>query len=393
MRVLMINIVCGIRSTGRICTDLATALEKQGHEVKIAYGREKVPEQFQKYAIRIGSDIDVKIHGIKARLMDDAGFGSKTATERFIEWIKEYNPDVIHLHNIHGYYINIEILFAYLKKCGKKIIWTLHDCWSFTGHCSYFDYAACNKWMTGCEKCIQKKEYPKSILFDNSKRNYLRKKELFCGLPNLILVTPSYWLANLVKQSFLKENEVLTIHNGVDINVFKPIKNNSIYSLKCENKKIVLGVAAIWNRRKGLEDFIKLANILDDSHRILLVGLTQKQMKLLPNNIFGIERTNNVQELANLYSTASVFVNPTYEDNYPTTNLEAIACKTPVISYNTGGSVESARLYGDIVEKGNIYALKNSIYGIEEIEYDNTIRLSLSTEKMLEKYLNLYSRL
>lgn len=157
MKVLMINVVCGIRSTGRICTDLAAALEKQGHEVKIAYGRENVPEQFQKYAVRIGSDLDVKLHGIKARLFDRAGFGSKKATKKFIGWVKEYDPDVIHLHNIHGYYINIEVLFDYLRTCGKKIIWTLHDCWSFTGHCVYFDYVDCDKWKTGCFDCPQKK--------------------------------------------------------------------------------------------------------------------------------------------------------------------------------------------------------------------------------------------
>mgnify|MGYP000231854880 FL=1 len=157
MKVLMINVVCGIRSTGRICTDLAIALEKQGHEVRIAYGRETVPEQFQKYAVRIGTDLDVKLHGIKARLFDRAGFGSRKATEKFIEWVKKYDPDIIHLHNIHGYYIDVERLFKYLRTCGKKIIWTLHDCWSFTGHCVYFDYIVCDKWKNGCFYCPQKK--------------------------------------------------------------------------------------------------------------------------------------------------------------------------------------------------------------------------------------------
>lgn len=174
----MINSVCGIRSTGRICTDLATALEARGHEVKIAYGRETVPEQFQKYAVRIGSDLDVKLHCIKARLLDASGFGSKQATEKFISWVKEWNPDVIHLHNIHGYYINIEVLFDYLRTCGKKIIWTLHDCWAFTGHTAYCDAIHCEKWKTGCGKCPQIGEYPKSYV-DRSKRNWNRKKDLF----------------------------------------------------------------------------------------------------------------------------------------------------------------------------------------------------------------------
>ena len=222
MKVLMINVVCGIRSTGRICTDLATALETQGHEVKIAYGRENVPEQFRKYAVRIGSDLDVKLHGVKARLLDGAGFGSKKVTKQFIEWIKEYDPDVIHLHNIHGYYINVEVLFKYLKTCGKKIIWTLHDCWSFTGHCVYFDYVGCDKWKTGCSDCPQKKEYPARVGPDMSKSNYSVKKNLFTGILNMTLVTPSQWLANLIHDSYMKEYPVKVIYNGVDTEIFKP---------------------------------------------------------------------------------------------------------------------------------------------------------------------------
>lgn len=210
MKVLMINVVCGIRSTGRICTDLAAALEEQGHEVKIAYGRENVPEQFQKYAVRIGNDFDVKRHGLKARLLDGAGFGSKRVTEKFIKWVKEYDPDIIHLHNIHGYYINIEVLFRYLQTCGKKIIWTLHDCWSFTGHCVYFDYVNCNKWEKECNHCPQKKEYPARVGPDFSKRNFNIKKDLFSEIPNLILVTPSQWLANLLSYSYMKKYTVKT---------------------------------------------------------------------------------------------------------------------------------------------------------------------------------------
>ena len=204
MKVLMINVVCGIRSTGRICTDLATALEAQGHEVKIAYGRENVPEQFQKYAVRIGTDLDVKLHGLRARLLDGAGFGSKRATKKFIEWVKEYDPDVIHLHNIHGYYINVEVLFKYLKSCSKKIIWTLHDCWAFTGHSAYCDAVQCDRWKTGCYECPQISEYPRSVV-DRSKLNWKKKREMFTGIPNMILVTPSQWLAGLVKESFLNK--------------------------------------------------------------------------------------------------------------------------------------------------------------------------------------------
>ena len=381
MKVLLINVVCGIRSTGRICTDLATALEAQGHEVKIAYGRENVPEQFQKYAVRIGSELDVKLHGVKARLSDGAGFGSKRATEKFIEWVKEYDPDVIHLHNIHGYYINVEVLFNYLKECGKKVIWTLHDCWAFTGHCVYFDYVGCDKWKTGCEHCPQKSEYPARIGPDMSCKNYAKKRELFTGITNMTLVTPSQWLADLVSESYMKEYPTKVIHNGVDTESFKPTESNVKERYNCQNKKIVLGVAAVWDKRKGLDTFIELSQKLDDSYQIILVGLSKEQVEKLPKNIIGIERTNSVRELAELYTAADVFVNPTLEDNYPTTNLEAIACGTPVVTFDTGGSPESAEKYGVSVLKNNINNLVEAINAVGlvkpktiDIDYKSTVR-------------------
>ena len=386
MKILMINVVCGIRSTGRICTDLAVALEAHGHEVKIAYGREKVPEKFQKYAVRIGSDFDVKLHGVKARLFDDCGFGSRVITKKFIKWVQEYDPDVIHLHNVHGYYIDIETLFSYLRTCGKKIIWTLHDCWAFTGHCVYFDYVGCDKWKTKYHHCIQKKEYPVCIGLDQSKKHFEKKKEIFTGITNLILVTPSKWLANLVQQSFLGAYPVIVIHNGVNTDIFKPTESNIREKYSLGNKKVVLGVAAIWDRRKGFEDFIELSKILTAEYQIILVGLSETQMKIIPNNIIGITRTDNVQELAALYSLASVLVNPTLEDNYPTTNIEAIACGTPVITYNTGGSVESARMYGIVTEK-NVESLFRAIKEIDSIVPQ---KVEIDNFYTIEKYLKLY---
>lgn len=390
MKVLMINVVCGIRSTGRICTDLAAALEAQGHEVKIAYGREDVPEQFQKYAVRIGNDLDVKLHGLKARLMDGAGFGSKRVTEKFIEWVKVYDPDVIHLHNIHGYYINVEVLFKYLKECGKKIIWTLHDCWSFTGHCVYFDYVNCDKWKIGCKHCPQKAEYPARIGPDMSKRHYALKKKLFTDVENMILVTPSQWLADLIAESYMKEYRTKVIYNGVDTSVFKPTKSNVKEKYNCQNKKIVLGVAAVWDKRKGLNTFIELARQLADCYQIVLVGLNKDQIEQLPRNIIGIERTNSIKELVELYSAAEVFVNPTLEDNYPTTNIEAIACGTPVITYETGGSFESAGMYGMGVPKMNIEML---IKAIKEIDKVNLGTVDIDYKNTVNKYIMLYEKI
>lgn len=382
MKILQINSVCGIRSTGRICTDLADVLEQNGHECKIAYGREIVPEKYQKYAIRIGSDFDVKRHAIQSRFFDNTGFGSKHATVKFIEWVKEYDPDVIHLHNIHGYYINIEILFNYLANANKPVIWTLHDCWTFTGHCAYYSYVKCDKWKTGCFNCPQKRSYPLSILFDQSKQNWLKKKALFTSIKNMILVTPSKWLANEVKQSFLRKYPVNVIPNGIDLNVFKPTSSDFREKNGLVGKKIILGVASIWDKRKGLNDFFELSKILDDNYKIVLVGLSKNQMNDLPKNILAISRTNNVKELAEIYSSADVLFNPTYEDNYPTVNLEAQACGTPVITYRTGGSVESVP-EENIVKQG-------------EFQIVNTLFNSLKTNKVVDKkeiakaYLNIY---
>lgn len=340
MKILLINSVCGKGSTGRICTDIADELIRQGVDVKIAYGRDNAPKKYDDIAIKICSNFGVCFNALKTRFFDNEGFNSKRATKKFIEWVKEYDPDVIHLHNLHGYYINLEILFSYLKTCGKKIVWTLHDCWSFTGHCPYFTAVKCEKWKTHCSHCPQKNNYPKAFI-DRSKKNYEKKKILFTNVPNLTIITPSQWLADLVKQSFLAEYSVKVVNNTIDLNVFKPTPSDFREKYGLKDKKIILGVASVWNARKGFDDFLKLSNIIGDDYRIVLVGVNKKQKKRLPKNVIAIERTNNAKELAEIYTAADVFFNPTYEDNYPTVNLEAQACGTPVITYNTGGSPES----------------------------------------------------
>lgn len=360
MRVMQINSVCGVGSTGRIATDIHNILIEQGHKSYIAYGRD-LPKSCDK-AIRIGGKFDNYTHVVKTRIFDKHGFASKRATVEFINKVKELNPDIIHLHNIHGYYLNIEILFEYLKEADKPVIWTLHDCWSFTGHCAYFDYVACDKWKTGCYDCPQKKGYPSSFLLDNSKENYRRKKELFTGLKNMTIVTPSNWLADLVKQSYLKEYQVQVINNGIDLNLFMPTESNFREENDINNKFMILGVANVWDERKGLRYFLDLSKTLNDDEIIVLVGLSEKQKKQLPKNIIGITRTSNIKELVEIYSAADVFVNPTLEDNFPTTNLEALACGTPIITFNTGGSVESVyENTGYVVEKGNLKDMKIAI--------------------------------
>ncbi|MCR5021185.1 glycosyltransferase [Ruminococcus sp.] len=392
MKILMINVVCGIRSTGRICTDLADALTAQGHTVKIAYGREEVPDKYKKYAHRIGTDFDVKLHGIRARLLDESGFGSKSATIRFIEWVKKFDPDVIHLHNIHGYYINIEVLFDYLRTCGKKIIWTLHDCWAFTGHSALCDGIGCEKWKNGCGNCPNLKEYPKSYK-DYSKNNWLKKRKIFTRIPNLTIITPSKWLAGLVKRSFLKGYSVKVIHNGIDTSQFYPIKSDFRKRYNIEDKYVLLGVASSWNEMKGLSDYIKLAKMLDDSYRIVLVGLSKEQLRSVPQNMICIERTNSTEELVQIYSASDVLLNLSYCENYPTVNLEAIACGTPVITYDTGGSAESAIINGNVVLRGDLNAV---ISELNEHNY-KTIKFIVNkdlidAQSSLKAYLKMFLR-
>ena len=387
MRILMINVVCGIRSTGRICTDLATALENQGHEVKIAYGREGVPQKFQKYAVKIGSALEVKLHGVKARLFDGCGWGSRKATKRFVEWIKEYNPDVIHLHNLHGYYINLEVLFGYLRVCDKKIIWTLHDCWAFTGHSAYCDAINCERWITGCHDCPNVKMYPASII-DRSHDNWTKKKTLMNGIPNLTVVTPSKWLAGFVKKSFLAQYTVFVVHNGIDTSQFYPLESRIRDQLEIGGRFMLLGVSTSWDEMKGFSDYLKLAEIMGDKYQVVLVGLTKQQKEKLPKNVIGIERTDSVKELAQFYSTADLFLNLSYCENYPTVNLEAIACGTPVLTYNTGGSPESAGKDAIVVERGNLeevarvlrrYRRYTPFVDRKEIDNDTTLNEYLFT--------------
>ncbi|MBP1950564.1 glycosyltransferase [Virgibacillus litoralis] len=366
MKLLQINTVCGTGSTGRIATDIEAILKEKGHESYIAYGR-GLPTNSDT-PIRIGNKIDNYTHVAKTRLLDMHGFGSKKSTQKFIAKVKELNPDVIHLHNIHGYFINIEILFDYLKEANKPVVWTLHDCWPFTGHCAYFDFVGCECWkVEGSHRCSQKNSYPASLLINNSRNNYERKRKAFTGVENLTIVTPSKWLANLVKKSFLRDYPVKVINNGVNLEVFKPTENNFREKKNIKNKFIILGVASIWEERKGFEYFKLISQRLCKDEIIVIVGLTEKQRNNLPSNIIGITRTNNIEELVEIYSSADVFVNPTLEDNFPTTNIESLACGTPIVTFNTGGSVEC--VYSDcgfVVEKGNIEELIDKIKIVKE---------------------------
>lgn len=358
---MQINTVCGSGSVGRIMVDLVQALKAEGEYGMAAFGRREAPPGVEAY--KFGTNLDMGIHVLHTFLRGEHGFASKRQTLRLIKKIEEYKPDIIHLHNIHGFYLNVELLFSYLKEAGKPVVWTLHDCWSFTGHCAYFDYCGCVKWKTGCYACPQyKRAYPYGFFKDNSRQNYNRKKAAFTGVPRLTLVTPSVWLSSLVKESYLREYPVRVIPNGISLDKFHPVEKGLRERLGMEKKFILLGVAGMWEERKGYAYFEALADRLDDSYQIILIGLSREKLKKLHPRIYGVMRTESMEELAEYYSMADIYVNPTLEDNFPTTNLEAMACGTPVITFATGGSVEAVdESTGKIVPKGDTERLIQAI--------------------------------
>ncbi len=389
----MINEECGTGSTGRICTDIAAALESNGNEVKIAFGRNAdiVPAQYNKYAVRIGNDIDLKIHGLITRAFDATGFGSMRATRKFIHWVYQFDPDIIHLHNLHGYYINIDLLFSCLKQLNKPVVWTLHDVWPFTGHSAYCDAVGCSKWKNGCENCPQMKVYPKSYV-DRSKRNWERKRNIFCGVTNLTIVTPSKWLAELVEDSFLNEYPVKVINNGIDTGKFHKVSTHLRSDLRLQRKKILLSVATVWNDLKGLSDFERLADLLGENYKIILVGgMTNSQEKELPESVLHIRRTQDVNEMVELYNTADIYLNLTYCDTYPTVNLEAASCGTPVITYAVGGSTESAEMFGGIsVRRGDVEAVAHAVRESERLKVVIPADYDLDKKRAIKEYIGLY---
>lgn len=388
MKIVQIN-TFPYKATGSIMMSIHNKLQEMGHESYVVWGRGRDAQSKQEIVIK--DDFETKLHGVYTRLTDKTGFASSKSTRKLLEKLDEIRPDIIHLHNIHGYYLNIELLFEYIKSHNMRVIWTLHDCWSFTGHCAYFDQVRCERWKTGCYKCPQKHTYPASKLLDNSRWNWKRKKELFTGA-EITLVTPCEWLKKIVGLSFLKEYPVEVIYNGIDCDIYHPKKTDFEKKYNLSEKYVILGVASEWTERKGLKDFIELSRMLDDKYKIVLVGLEKEQIKKLPNRMIGIERTSSIEELVGIYSRANIFFNPTYEDNFPTTNIEAIACQTPVITYNTGGSPEAIdSKTGYVVEKGNIREVYKILTSGEQLEIEN-IRECFTKQKMISRYLELYER-
>jgi glycosyltransferase involved in cell wall biosynthesis len=397
LKILQISTVCGSGSVGRITVDIYHTLEQSGDEGLIAYGRRTAPDGVRAY--RFGSDLSMGIHVLSTFFRGEHGFASGRQTERLIRKIREWDPDVIHLHNIHGFVLQVEMLFQYLKQAGKPVVWTLHDCWPYTGHCAFYDYNGCQGWKTGCHNCGEyRKTYPYALFKNNTVQNYERKKAAFTGVPDLTIVTPSRWLREEVKKSFLKDYPVQVIPNGIDRTQFRPVESGLRNREELKEKFLILGVANVWERRKGLNFFLELAKRLPDDMQIILIGLDRKQLKTLPQNVIGLARTSSVQELAAYYSAADVFVNATLEDNFPTTNLEALACGTPVITFDTGGSPESLdETCGRVVPKGDLDALEQAVLQEQAHPKKHTDCLKKAEEykkyDRFREYVELYHRL
>lgn len=396
MIVFQISSELNVGSVGRIAEQIGEAIIKDGGQSIIAYGRERGVSSSMAY--QIGNKLDFYIHALGTRLTDRHGFFSTRATVKLIEEIKRVNPDIIHMQHLHGYYINIEILFNFLADFKKPVVWTFHDCWSFTGHCAYYDMANCSKWRSECNNCPQLSEYPKAVLKDSSKRNFSDKKRLFTSVDNLTIVPVSNWLELEVRKSFLASQQIKTIQNGIDLNKFRFTKGNVRNRFDVEDKYLILGVANPWDTRKGLKFFIEMSTILPSSYQIILIGLTEKQCNILPDNMIGLLKTDSLEQLVEFYSEADVFVNPTLEDTFPTTNLEALACGTPVVTFNSGGSSEAIDSEtGVVVHKKDVSSLCNAIFEIQKkgrafysIKCEERARRYFDKRDRFQDYIKLY---
>ena len=376
-KIIQINTALNCGSHGRIVEQISRVAADRGFKTTIVHGARYLNKsQFSN--IQTTTKKQELLNGIRSLLFDAHGLGLKSATKSLITKLKEIKPDIVHLHNIHGYYLNYKILFDYLAESGVPVVWTLHDCWSMTGHCSQFENYNCDKWKTQCHDCQYHADwYPKSII-DRSKRNFELKKQCFTSVKNMTIVAVSHWLEDVVKQSFLAKYPVKVINNGVDLTSFRPIKNSD------SHRFTILGVASNWDNDKGIKEFVKLSQNPD--YQVIMVGINEKLSKQLPDAIIKVAKTNSQEELAKYYSMADVFVNPTYKDSFPTTNLEALACGTPVITYETGGSPESITPEtGIVVEKGDFEQLCEAI---ETIKTKGKSYYSASCRERAEKFYN-----
>ncbi|MBR6604051.1 MAG: glycosyltransferase [Clostridia bacterium] len=398
MKVAQINVV-STGSTGNIMLNISKLLDEKGEKVRTfstyTFGTrsKKLPPPPKNHSY-FGSYFENFIHTVLGQLTGINGGFSYFGTLGLIKELKKFKPDVIHLHNLHTFFINLPMLMRYIKKNNVPVVWSLHDCWTFTGHCPHFVIAGCDKWKTECHHCPQLSIYPKSRI-DNTRMAHRLKKKWFTGVENMTFVAASNWIFELIGQSFLGGYPAKVIHNGIDLSVFKPTPSNFREKYGLENKKILLGVIMGWDERKGIDVFAELAARLDDEYKIVIVGSDDNVRQRMPKNVLCINRTSNQKELAEIYTAADLFVNPTREDTYPTVNLESIACGTPVLTFRTGGSPETIGECGSVVEVNDIDAMEKEIIRIcRDMPYSEAACLdrakAFNMYDRFEEYIELY---
>lgn len=395
MRVAVINAV-PYGSTGKIAFGLADALQQQGHKTLCTAGFTWSGCSREDFFLT--SNLWEKtLHTLLAKLTGRIGTFSRGPTRRLLRRLDAFSPDLVHLHNLHGWFLNLPMLFSYLRERGIPVVWTLHDCWSFTGHCPHFDAIGCEKWKTGCHDCPQYRAYP-GTFFDFSRPMYENKRRWFTGLEELTLVTPSRWLAARLSESFLSDYPVEVIPNGVDRRVFCRTESDVRDRLGLGSRHLVLGVSYAWNERKGLDVFCRLAEELGDGYAVLLVGVDESVRKQLPACVLSIARTADRRELAELYSACAVFVNPTREDTYPSVNMEALSCGAPVVGFDVGGSSEIFdSTCGVAVARDDVDALTDAVRWVcTEAPFSPAACLACAErhgeERQIARYLDLYRR-
>ncbi len=423
MRIAQINVVASL-STGRIAAQLCRMAEKAGHKALLCHSRDHAPGDI--ISFRIGSMLDTYVHLGLSRLTDRTGFFSKRATQKLIRQLELFQPDLVHLHNLHGYYLHLPTLFEYLRKNDLPVVWTLHDCWAYTGHCAYYTTAenapdataakkrrapqhtvGCNRWQSGCGQCVLRASYPASWLRDQSARNWKDKRALFQGLGHMVLTTPSQWLRDEVKRSFLKNYPVYVLPNGLDLDAFRPCASDEYmhqaarsYGLdRMEGRRLVLSAAAVWDSRKGLDDLIGLARRLGPEYCVAAVGLDERQIEGLPRDtVFGIRRTGNVNDLCALYTAADVYVSASCEETFGMTLVEALACGTQVICYNATAMPEIVTAdVGEVVPLHDVEALADSVRRLCQHPKDMKACLKRAAEydahERFGAYLRLYEKM
>lgn len=407
-RIVQINPVLRTStSTGRIMQEIGALAQSEGWSNWCAYGKGRDGlRPCTTPVIPVGGKVSTALHGVLTRAFDRHGLGSTLATRQFVKQLREIDPDIIHIHNIHGYFLNYPVFFNYLRESRVKVIWTVHDCWLYTGHCYYYSFIGCNRWQNGCGNCPQRGQFPRSLVIDRSRQNFIDKRKYFTSVPKdrMVIVPVSEWMRGEMSHSFLKDYPFQVIHNGIDTATFRPYESDAEVREKLSiapDKKIILGLASIWSPEKGLNDFIRMADVVRQDEQIVLVGVDDRTAAKLPESIKHIRRTENIDMLAKLYSAATAFVNPTYQDNYPTVNLEAISCGTPVVTYRTGGSIESITPEtGRIIPQGDVEGLLTAVREIASLGKDRFTSkcreyalANFRKEDRYQDYLRLYESL